>query len=131
MTKSNPKKAGFAARPYNRYNLYFILERESIILRKGGSGRWSNSVPSTDEDAAACGPYAGLKLPPLPSRFRHLIVPSGWCVTGRATRRPHRKSHGVVTFRELARSIATSWKEIDGETLAFCSAVEKVCRHNG
>ncbi len=83
------------------------------------------------EPAMALGPYASLDLPPLPSRFRHLSVPDGWCIAGRAVRRPHRKSHGVATFRELARSIAMSWKGIDGETLAFCSAVEKVCRHNG
>jgi len=34
----------------------------------------------------------------------------------------------VATFRELAQSIAASWKTIDDETMEFCSAVEKALK---
>ena len=38
----------------------------------------------------------------------------------------HRKSHGVASFSEVSKSIGTSWKTIDCETLAWCTEVERV-----
>lgn len=128
------KKAA-GARPYNRYNIFFILERERLILGKGGSTKWSVSTSdgagpqSILQVQSIPQEFKNLNLPPLPSRFAHLYVPECWCIPGiSAKKRAHRRTHGVATFRELARLIASSWKAIDSETLEFCSAVEKVLK---
>mmetsp|Transcript_5284 Transcript_5284/g.11559 ORF Transcript_5284/g.11559 Transcript_5284/m.11559 type:complete len:332 (+) Transcript_5284:36-1031(+) len=141
--KTKTSKPAAVTRPYdtrlyNRYNIFFILERENIILRKGGTTRWSTTSPnlptsSENESAPSSSPtpspFKNLDLPPLPSRFRNLgYIPADWCIPGQAKKRPHRRSHGVATFRELAQSIAASWKTIDGETMEFCSAVEKALK---
>lgn len=122
--KAKPKtKKNF--RPYNRYNIYFTLEREKIILTKGGLTTWQKD---TWEPQPIKRGYENLNIPPLPPRFSHLDVPEGWCMPGEQKRRPHRRSHGVATFCELARSIATSWKAIDDETMNWCTTVEKIIK---
>lgn len=123
-----------AARPYNRYNIYFILERENLILSKGGLGKWSSpsdtsSTPKQQTTELPNG-YKNLDIPPLPPRFGHLKPPAGWYISGKTSKkRVHRKTHGVASFRELAQSIAKSWKNVDSVTLAWCSAVEKVSQY--
>ena len=124
-TPNTKTKKADGSRPYNRYNIYFILERENIILSKGGSTKWSMSTDARESQSIKRG-YEDLNLPPLSSRFSHLDVPDNWCISGQTKKRLHRKTHGVATFRELAKSIAASWKAIDNETLEWCSAVEKV-----
>ena len=46
-------------------------------------------------------------------------------------KREHKKSHGVASFRELAKHVADGWKNVDKTTLEFCKAVANVlkCRH--
>eukprot|EP00584_Thalassiosira_punctigera_P003452 CAMPEP_0172528424 /NCGR_PEP_ID=MMETSP1067-20121228/2824_1 /TAXON_ID=265564 ORGANISM="Thalassiosira punctigera, Strain Tpunct2005C2" /NCGR_SAMPLE_ID=MMETSP1067 /ASSEMBLY_ACC=CAM_ASM_000444 /LENGTH=334 /DNA_ID=CAMNT_0013312323 /DNA_START=1 /DNA_END=1005 /DNA_ORIENTATION=+ len=119
------KKVG-STRPYNRYNVWFILERERIILSKGGSTKRSTSRPSLQRSIQK--ECERLDLPPLPPRFRHLDLPANWCLASSTKRRPHRKTHGVVAFRELVALIASGWKSIDEETMEFCSAVEKALK---
>ena len=45
-------------------------------------------------------------------------------------KREHKKSHGVASFRELAKHVADGWKNVDKTTLEFCKAVANVltCR---
>lgn len=124
--KTKTEKVG-GARPYNRYNIYFILERENIIISKGGTTKWSMSTDARKSQPINKG-YENVNLPPLPSRFAHLDLPDGWFIPGQTKKRPHRRTHGVATFRELARSIAASWKTIDNDTLAWCSTVEMILK---
>lgn len=113
-------------RPYNRYNIYFILERERLVVSLGGETKWTKmrDDPGAKPDPVKPG-YEDLNLPPLPGRFSHLFVPEGWCVSG-PKKRKHRKMHGVASFEDIAESISLSWKTIDEETSDWCSAVEKV-----
>ncbi|KAL7533542.1 hypothetical protein ACHAWF_004533 [Thalassiosira exigua] len=113
-------------RPYNRYNLYFILERESQVLARGGTTRWSSHRGAPRVPPG----YERLNLPPLPPRFAHLDVPEGWCLPGprRKEKRPHRKTHGVASFKDMAKDIGKSWKEIDEATKGWCAAVEKILK---
>ncbi|KAL7537117.1 hypothetical protein ACHAXR_007592 [Thalassiosira sp. AJA248-18] len=133
--KSKTKKAA-GSRPYNRYNLFFILERENLILIKGGTTKWTTATADARESQPIIKEgYENMNLPPLPPRFACLagFIPEGWCIHGGPQkRRPHRKTHGVASFRELAQEIARSWKTIDKETLDWCAAVEKILkqRHN-
>jgi len=149
--KIKPKRTQHAFnRPWNRYIIYFKMEREKLIMAKGGSTEWSKSSNEDDDDddtnpkpenantannantaksskkPTPTGEYDDLTMPPLPKRFAHLTVPRGWYIPDLAHRRPHRKSHGVTSSRELAKMIAESWKEVDDETLEWCMAVEKV-----
>lgn len=72
-------------RPLTAYNLFFQLERERII-----SGNESRHY--TRQDVAA---ISTLK------REKH------------AKKRPHRRTHGMITFADLARTIAEKWKALD------------------
>eukprot|EP00581_Thalassiosira_minuscula_P014630 CAMPEP_0183716732 /NCGR_PEP_ID=MMETSP0737-20130205/10521_1 /TAXON_ID=385413 /ORGANISM="Thalassiosira miniscula, Strain CCMP1093" /LENGTH=911 /DNA_ID=CAMNT_0025946029 /DNA_START=163 /DNA_END=2895 /DNA_ORIENTATION=- len=121
--KEKPKRS----RPYNRYNIYFILERERLIRAKGGSTDWTKGADVGAKWSIKEG-YDNLNLPPLPSRFAHIDnIPEGWCVADKIKkRRRHRKVHGMLPFRELAKSIADTWKAVDKETLNWCTEVEKI-----
>lgn len=78
------------AKPYNVYNLFFILERFLLIQARDGM----QAPPSTAEFNG----YEGLDLPPLPPRYQHLepTLPEDWYVPGkqRLLKRKHTKSHG-------------------------------------
>jgi len=43
-------------------------------------------------------------------------------------KREHKKSHGVASFRELAKHVADGWKNVDKTTLEFCKAVANVLK---
>ena len=125
---SKGKGGNNSSRPYNRYNVYFILERERLVLERGGSTKWSSMTKSNPEAAQVKEGYEHLDIPKqLPPRFSHLYVPEGWYAPGpELKKRPHRRSHGVASFKELAKEIAQSWKSIDIVTHQYCTAVEKV-----
>ncbi|KAL7524598.1 hypothetical protein ACHAXR_000642, partial [Thalassiosira sp. AJA248-18] len=78
------------AKPYNNYNIFFILERELLIHTRNGK----NTPPASIEFNG----YEGLDLPPFPSRYQHLkpTLVSNWYVPGkeRSAKRKHTKSHG-------------------------------------
>lgn len=117
------KKEAAILRPYNRYNIYFTLERENTILSKGGTTSWSTGVVRGTPTPG----YEDLAIPPLPPRFAHLAPPPGWCMPRTNKVRRHRKTHGVASFSEIAKTIAASWKTVDNhETLRWCTEVEKV-----
>jgi hypothetical protein len=86
--KGKPRKKanGRPKRPLSGYNLFFKMERERII-----NDRQDKKV--TWEDIAGF-------------QFERGHV---------HTRRRHRKSHGKIGFRELARTIAEKWKNLNPE----------------
>ena len=75
-------------RPLSAYNLFFQLERENIL--KG-----EEDQNYTYENVA-----------------RIALIHYQQCRFGKPKRK-HRKSHGVISFRELARVIAIKWKKLD------------------
>lgn len=97
MSDSDPK-------PYNHYNLYFILERELFLQANGVYPTRDRFVQDTEVD------YTGLELPPLPSRYSSLVLHDDWFVSKKKYR-AHTKSHGLISFREMAAMISTRWKE--------------------
>jgi len=129
-TKTKRKYAAVGgSRPYNRYNIFFLLEREGLVLSKGGSTKWSIKSNGTYLQPNQITGYENIIFPPLPSRFAQIdYLPENWYISGQAKTRAHTKSHGVFTFREIARGIAQNWKTIDNETLEWCTAVEKILK---
>ena len=107
-------------RPYNSYNIFFILERVRIIedRRKkedGVASLSSSSSPSNDDATRVSSPssssdnnssldcnnipplcgYEHLELPPLPPRYAHLktVLPSNWANPGKNKSSKSKRKH--------------------------------------
>lgn len=121
--KYKPRSAVYdpcAIRPYNRYNIFFILERELAVQVN------SDCRPSFEGLPDFVTGFEGLDIPDeLPPRYAQLELSSGWYLPARNTSRKHNKSHGVMTFSELSRSIAKAYKEVDQDTFDYIDAVSK------
>ncbi|EED87778.1 predicted protein [Thalassiosira pseudonana CCMP1335] len=117
-------------RPLNSYNLFFILERELLLQSKGidttkgkDLSRRSTSVYFDD--------YADLasQFPPLPSRYQSLHLSADWYMHGKDKRtRAHIKTHGVISMKELSRSMAVNWKNVDEDIKEYVTEVARMIK---
>ena len=117
-------------RPLNSYNLFFILERELLLQSKGfdttkgkGLSRRSTSVYFDD--------YADLALrfPPLPSRYQSVHLSADWYMHGKDKKtREHIKTHGVISLKELSRSMAANWKMVDEDIKEYVTEVARMIK---
>ncbi|EED87053.1 predicted protein [Thalassiosira pseudonana CCMP1335] len=115
-------------RPLNSYNLFFILERQLLLQSKGfdttkgkGLSRRSRSVYFDD--------YADLALqfPPLPSRYQSVHLSADWYMHGKDKKtREHIKTHGVISLKELSRSMAANWKMVDEDIKEYVTEVARM-----
>lgn len=107
-------------RPYNHYNLYFILERELFLQQRGVS-------PTTDLTKATHVDYTGLDLPPMPARYSSITLQEEWYLN-KKKKRSHKKSHGLISFKDMADMVSYRWKnELDEEIIAYVKTIaEKV-----
>ena len=115
-------------RPLNSYNLFFILERELLLQSKGNDttkgkdlSRRSTSVYFDD--------YADLasQFPPLPSRYQSLHLSADWYMHGKDKKtRAHIKTHGVISMKELSRSMAVNWKNVDEDIKEYVTEVARM-----
>lgn len=57
-------------------------------------------------------------------------MPHDWYMPGKrkGTKRDHKKSHGLASFQEIARVVASGWKSIDDETLDYCTLVAELLK---
>ena len=66
--------------------------------------------------------YNDINLPHLPSRYSSLILPHDWFVH-KKKKRAHVKTHGLVSFREMAAMVASRWKQEDKDIVLFMKTV--------
>ncbi|KAL7555854.1 hypothetical protein ACA910_020192 [Epithemia clementina (nom. ined.)] len=89
----NKKSTPRPKNPLSAYNLYFQVERRRILDGTDGLGR----TPITSQEI-------------LEASITHKKLQQ------QGTKRIHRKSHGKISFGELARTIANRWKVLDSDT---------------
>lgn len=68
---SDPRKN----RPLNRFNLYYILERERLLQSSSDYKPGQSNAPLPPGIITG---YEGLELPELPPRYSHLELPKDW-----------------------------------------------------
>eukprot|EP00571_Detonula_confervacea_P000394 CAMPEP_0172313852 /NCGR_PEP_ID=MMETSP1058-20130122/21126_1 /TAXON_ID=83371 /ORGANISM="Detonula confervacea, Strain CCMP 353" /LENGTH=269 /DNA_ID=CAMNT_0013027575 /DNA_START=14 /DNA_END=823 /DNA_ORIENTATION=- len=108
-------------RPYTEYNIFFQIERECVLQNLGVTPTLRAEEIFVISDTN----YDG---PDLPLRYEDVILPSDWYIPGKAHRkkRQHRATHGKISFTDLSKNIASSWRNIDGETKLFCAQVSDI-----
>ena len=83
------------AQTFNRYNLFYRLERHLLLHERGASATKKNS----DNDATvsyqseAMKKFGAIELPPLPTRYAELDIPRLWFLSSKDSqkKRSHRK----------------------------------------
>ncbi|EED89616.1 predicted protein [Thalassiosira pseudonana CCMP1335] len=116
-------------RPYNHYNLFYILERELLLQSRGASSssdidaRFGTLPDPTRTPTILKYTSISSKLPPLPPRYSKLQLPDDWYVHGKNKKRAHKKSHGIATFSEITTTVAENWKAADEKTVQFVKSV--------
>lgn len=91
------RKVGKVAKPYNNYNIFFIVERELLIQARG-----KQPSPASSSTAFNFNGYDNIDLPAFPPRYAHLdgMLNPNWFVSGKKhlAKRKHIKSHGGEFF---------------------------------
>eukprot|EP00581_Thalassiosira_minuscula_P016627 CAMPEP_0183721908 /NCGR_PEP_ID=MMETSP0737-20130205/14023_1 /TAXON_ID=385413 /ORGANISM="Thalassiosira miniscula, Strain CCMP1093" /LENGTH=243 /DNA_ID=CAMNT_0025951973 /DNA_START=47 /DNA_END=778 /DNA_ORIENTATION=+ len=111
--------SGSNPRPYNHYNLYFILERELFLQSRGVASATNSQRP---KDVGFHDEYGSIGLPPLPSRYSSLVLPRDWFVH-KKKKRAHVKTHGLVSFSDMAAMVASRWKQESQEIVLYVKTV--------
>jgi len=103
-----------------------MLERQLLLqARGGGINAIKDPVDTTNLPLVR---HKELQLPSLCQRYKHLPLTSNWFAElthHHKKKRKHTKSHGLLSFKELAKTVATNYREIDHDTHAFLKEVTK------
>lgn len=119
-----PQKDEKRIKKYNNFNIFFMLERQLLLQSRGGGiDAIAKKIDTKDHPMVK---HKAITLPPLPRRYNHLPLTSNWfleLLSNQGKKRPHRKSHGLIPFKELAQTVAKNYREIDEDTQSFVNEV--------
>jgi len=129
--KSKKRKTHARLRRYNLFNIFFMLERQLLLqARGGGINAIKDPIDTTNSPLPR---HKELKLLPLCQRYKHLPLTSNWfaeLIQHHRKKRKHTKTHGILPFRELAKTVAKNYREIDDDTHKFLKEVLKRLRRH-
>lgn len=123
-TKASAKRT----KKYNAFNIFFMLERQ-LLLNERDAGINAIANPIDPASSSLTRPTKPLQLPPLCERYAHLPLTSNWFLELTANsgkKRCHRRTHGKISFKELASTIAKNYRSIDTVTKAFVDEVTEL-----
>ncbi|KAL7508359.1 hypothetical protein ACHAWX_000724 [Stephanocyclus meneghinianus] len=104
-------------RPLTAYNLFCILERNHIVQQNQKIHSNPNPINAHDPNLD---PYVAER----PQKYRDVVLPSNWYVVGmNRKKRSDHQNHGVISFKNLSKTLGDSWNAADEEVKAYCQKV--------
>eukprot|EP00970_Alexandrium_tamarense_P008695 scaffold1664_cov193-Alexandrium_tamarense.AAC.3 len=118
-----------STRPFNSYNLFYILERELILQSSGVNSRQYDTASNTSSRVGFHN-YIDLldQFPRIPAR----VLPNDWFMHGKDKKgRSHSKSHGLLSLKEMSQIVSSNWKSLgeNDEILSFVRTVAKLVKN--
>ena len=111
-----PKAKDAPRRPLSAYNLYFKYQRALMLAGNDSKSPLSNSTSTctshVEKDTAIVigGSYSGM----LSAAGQTVVQPTeGFRTVQETCKRVHKRTHGKVSFADLARKIGQQWRAMD------------------
>eukprot|EP00985_Skeletonema_marinoi_P001777 scaffold704_cov131-Skeletonema_marinoi.AAC.4 len=110
-------------RPYTPYNLFYLLERELVVQKINGPPK-SNGIKRKHVGVA---PREEDQIKPS-SRYDGIVFKPYWYDPDMKEKRKHRKTHGMISFKELTGIISANWATVDKETKDYVTIISELGR---